>query len=46
MDGMCYLRIVWMDNFILGKDIFEDWVCSINVFEDGIFYVIVYKFMR
>ncbi|XP_024365259.1 uncharacterized protein [Physcomitrium patens] len=45
-DGMCYSRIVRTDNFIPGKDIFEDWARSINVSEDGTLYVIAYKSTR
>lgn len=44
--GMCYSRIVRADNFIPGKDVFEDWSRSINVSEDGTLYVIAYKSTR
>jgi hypothetical protein len=44
--GMCYSRIVRADNFIPGKDVFEDWARSINVSEDGTLYVIAYKATR
>jgi len=43
---MCYSRIVRADNFVPGRDIFEDWSRSINVSEDGTLYVIAYKSTR